>query len=86
MGPGNRDISVERAITICSSDPSNTIIDCQGSASSPHRAFAFNPSGSGATVAAGLTIANGYGPLESFSGRHYASGGGIYITNGTRCL
>ena len=71
-GTGNRDLdTMGKGIVILSSsgDPTQCIIDCQGSASSNHRGF-FIHSGEGmATRIQGITIRNGYVA---------ASGGGIY--------
>lgn len=45
IGPGNRDITIDKSVLIRSADPSDpvvvaaTVIDCQGSAADPHRAF-----------------------------------------------
>ena len=63
-GEGNRDVELAwgKTITVRSSDPADqnvvaaTIIDCQGSASEPHRGFNLHNS----STLNGLTIENGY--------------------------
>jgi len=65
-GPGNRDVEVNKpALTIASEsgNPELTVIDCEGSASDPHRGF-IGP-GSGMMTLSGITIANGYCPRGS---------------------
>lgn len=62
-GDGNRDIDfLGKAVTIRSqtSDPAVCVIDCQGSAETPHRAFNFDSGEGPASVLQGLTIRNGY--------------------------
>lgn len=66
-GPGNRDLDLMgKAITISSIDPEdpnfveNTIIDCQGTAQNPHRAFDFHQGEGITTVISGITITAGY--------------------------
>ncbi len=61
-GDGNRDIDfLGKAIVLMSENgPVNCVIDCQGSASDPHRAFYFH-SGEGLdSVLRGFTITGGY--------------------------
>lgn len=64
-GQGNRDIELGKAITVRSSNPTDpnivaaTIIDCQGSASEPHRGFNMGNVLYG-PILNGLTIENGY--------------------------
>jgi hypothetical protein len=60
---GNRDIEFYgKAITLKSENgPANCIIDCQGSAQEPHRAFVcLNPAEGLDTIIDGFTIKNGY--------------------------
>jgi predicted outer membrane repeat protein len=66
-GRGNHSISLAgKAITIRSTDPSDpavvaaTVIDCEGSAASPRRAFFIRGNEGPDSVIAGLTIVNGY--------------------------
>lgn len=101
-GEGNRDIEFKgKPITVRSTDPNDpnivaaTIIDCQGSSSNPHRGFKFH-SGEGAnSVLAGITVTNGYGPLEEFENPPNPTwlislGGGIFCDGSdptiTRCV
>ena len=74
-GDGNRDIDfLGKAITIRSTDPNapsivaTTIIDCNGSSSSPHRGFYFHNNEGNTSIIAGITITRGYSD----------HGGGIY--------
>jgi len=71
-GDGNRDISFnEKSIIVRSENgPQTCIIDCNGTADEPHRAFYFNYDQSRYAVLDGFTIANGYADR----------GGGIYCT------
>jgi hypothetical protein len=66
-GAGNRDLDVGgKVLTVRGLDPEDpavvaaTVIDCQGSSSSPHRGFWFHTSECADSVLAGLTIRNGY--------------------------
>jgi predicted outer membrane repeat protein len=66
-GDGNRDIDLGgKAVTVRSEDPDEdgivaaTIIDCQGSAKQPHRAFIFQTNEDANSIVAGFTILNGY--------------------------
>ncbi|MFC1794968.1 C10 family peptidase, partial [Planctomycetota bacterium] len=71
-GDGNRDLDFNgKAITVRSEDPNNpnlVIIDCEGTAESPHRGFEFHRYETPMSVLDGLTISGGY----------YELGGGIY--------
>ena len=74
-GSGNRDLDFAgRAITVRSSDPNDpnivaaTVIDCEGTASEPHRGFRFDSGEGPNAVVAGLTITDGYGPEETPAG------------------
>lgn len=86
-GPGNRDIVIqERSLTIRSAagDPTQTIIDCGGDASEPHR-FLHIAGASGTVTVDGLTITGGH------AGGRIPGGGGLLITNGAspviaRCI
>ena len=71
-GQGNRDLDFKgKAITVRSEDPNDpnlVIIDCEGTAESPHRGFEFHRYETPMSVLDGLTIAGGYHEL----------GGGMY--------
>jgi hypothetical protein len=58
-GAGNRDIVVQKSLTIRSEsgDPSACVIDCEGSGAEYHRAFTCD---AGYLVFEGLTVRNGY--------------------------
>ncbi len=79
-GPGNRSLSYGgKAITVrgLSSDPENTIIDCEGSHTNYCRGVAFDGEGTN-SVLQGVTIERGYvdgSPDDDF-------GGGILFENG----
>lgn len=78
-GPGNRDIDLRgKVLTIrsVSGDFRNCIIDCQGSAAEPHRAFDLRSGETAATIIAGLTIRGGYaGALDPSGGAVFCLGG-----------
>ena len=76
-GQGNCDIDFKaRAITLKSENgPNNTIIDCQGSRTEPHRAFYFYRGEDANSIVDGFTITNGYVIWSSPEG---AFGGGVY--------
>ena len=84
---GNRDLDFNGlAITVRSEDPDEegivaaTIIDCNGAASDPHRAFIFQSGEDANSVLAGFTIINGYtGDPNAFDPN--AFGGAISCTN-----
>ena len=87
-GAGNRDIDFNgKAITVESvNGPGVTIIDCQGTVSSPHRGFYFHNVETTSSILDGFTIKNGYGPGENLTVPptptvSWSSGGGIYVTN-----
>ena len=71
-GQGNRDLDFKgKAITVRGEDPNDpnlVIIDCEGTAESPHRGFEFHRYETPMSVLAGLTITGGYHEL----------GGGMY--------
>ncbi len=80
-GSGNRDINFHgKSITVRSTNPNDpnvvaaTVIDCQGTETNRHRGFKFVSGESPNSILAGLTITNGYAPLEV----GYPSGGAIY--------
>ena len=82
-GAGNRDLSLGgKAITVRSTDPADpavvaaTVIDCQGSAGSPHRGFYVRNGEGPDTEIAGLTIVNAY-----YTGAWPNWGGAIYCNN-----
>jgi predicted outer membrane repeat protein len=63
-GEGNRDVDFHgKAIVVRSQsgDPALCVVDCEGSASEPHRGFNFLSGEGLETVLEGLTITNGYG-------------------------
>jgi hypothetical protein len=70
-GPGNRDIDFKgKAIAVKSEHgAASCIIDCQGSAESPHRGFYFHSGENADSMLCGFTIRNGY---------TQESGGGIF--------
>jgi hypothetical protein len=72
-GDGNRDVDfLGKAITVRSKNgPTNCIIDCNGSAIEPHRAFVFQSSEGTDSIVQGFTIRRGYA----------SEGGGIYCAN-----
>ena len=61
-GDGNRDMDfMGRAITVRSENgPDTCIIDIQGSAQDPHRAFHFHSGETNASIVQGFTIQNGF--------------------------
>ena len=70
-GDGNRDVDfLGKAITVRSFDPTDpeivaaTVIDCQGSEDDRHRAFKFISEEGPDSVLAGVTILNGYAPVD----------------------
>jgi pectin methylesterase-like acyl-CoA thioesterase len=72
-GTGNRDLDFRgKKITVRSEsgDPDKCIIDCQGSAATPHRGVSFFRREPAGTVLEGVTIVNGYVDI----------GPGVYIT------
>lgn len=73
---GNRDIDfLGKAITVRSQGgvPDSCIIDCEGSAADPHRAFIFQNGEGNDSVIEGVTIQNGYAPGPA------NDGGGVYF-------
>jgi predicted outer membrane repeat protein len=62
MGTGNRDVNYRgKSITIGSQGgPGACTVNCEGSASTPHRAFRFANGETHDSVLEGVTIANGY--------------------------
>jgi parallel beta-helix repeat protein len=86
-GTGNRDIDfLGKAITVRSTDPNDpnivaaTIIDCQGTSSSPYRGFYFHSGENVGSVLNGLTITNGY---ATYGGGISCDGSSPTITNCT---
>jgi predicted outer membrane repeat protein len=71
-GQGNHDLDFNgKAITVRGEDPNNpnlVIINCEGTADSPHRGFNFHRYEPSTSVLTGLTITGGY----------YELGGGVY--------
>ncbi len=79
-GRYNRDLDFKgKAIILQSEDPNDpnvvaaTIIDCNGSASEPHRAFYFHSGEDANSIISGLTIINGY--------RTQDNGGAVSVEN-----
>ena len=86
-GDGNRDLDFGgKAITVRSTNPDDpdvvaaTVIDCQGSLSNRHRGFRFHSGEDADSVVEGLTVRNGYAPLESTGSETSSAGGGIFCT------
>jgi len=80
-GPGNRDVSFRgKAIAVrsLSGHPDNCVIDCQGVAPAPHRAFLFVLGEGAGAVLEGLTITQGHAG-ESLP---EDTGGAMVISNG----
>lgn len=80
IGNGNRDIDFRgKAITVRSIDPNNpdivaaTIIDCNGTESTPYRGFSFHHNEDANSILAGLTITNGYATRGGAIYCYYAS-------------
>ena len=73
QGTGNRDLDFKgRSFTVRSENGSdNCTIDCQGTSTDPHRAFIFHNEETTASLVDGLTIINGYAPVEHL-GSDYA--------------
>jgi len=78
-GPGNwtLDFRGRRILLRSENGPRQTIIDCQGSSTTPRRAFTFDSNEDSTFVVDGFTFTNGYG--EYFSGGF--SGGAMLINN-----
>lgn len=79
-GEGNRDLDFKgKTITVRSTDPNDssivaeTVIDCNGSETDPHRGFVFNNYETRQSIVAGLTITGGYNE----------TGGGIFFGKST---
>ena len=75
-GDGNRDLRYHgKSITVKAqgSDPAACVIDCGGSAGSPHRGFVFDGGETAASHLEGITITNGY-----VTGYPLGRGGGVY--------
>jgi len=77
-GDGNRDLDFKcKPITVQNENlynpdvVANTIINCEGSQSDPHRGFRFHSGEKAVSVVKGLTITGGY----------HSEGGGIYCIN-----
>jgi predicted outer membrane repeat protein len=62
QGDGNRDLDLKGKRIIIKSDggPDNCVIDCDGSASDPHRAFRFHSQETNQTIIQGVTIEGGH--------------------------
>ena len=88
-GDGNQDIDFTgKAIVVISENgPEVTIIDCNGSASDPHRGFYFHSGENSTSILSGFKIINGYVtgslPEENYGGGIYCSESSPTITNCT---
>ena len=81
-GAGNRDIDcLGKAVYIrsASGNPRRCIIDCGGSAATPHRGFYFHSGEDSTTVVEGITITNGYGSSLIPGGPPTDAGGAVLI-------
>ena len=83
-GNGNRDIDFRgKAITVTGTNPEDsaivaaTVIDCDGAETEPHRAFVFKSGEDTQSVISGITITDGFGSHEPFTGLSPRIGGGI---------
>lgn len=96
-GSGNRDLDFGgKAITVQSTDPNDpdvvadTVINCQGSYSNKHRGFNFRNSEGSNSILAGLTITNGYGPMEDIGTSSFSVGGAVFCSGSsptiTKCV
>ena len=75
-GPGNRDLDLAGKRLLLRSylgDPATCIIDCEGSASDPHRGFWFHSNEDSLCVVRGFTIRNGYSAT---------AGGAVHLVGG----
>lgn len=81
-GTGNRDMSfLGKQILVMSADGAEaTIIDCQGTAQAPHRAFSFVSGETANSVLDGFTITNGFAPSHP-DYPIWPMGGGIRIAS-----
>ncbi len=73
-GPGNRDVELrgkDLTIRSYSGDPTLCTIDCEGSATHPHRGFTLHNGRASPVVLQGLTIRNGYATT---------GGGAVWLT------
>ncbi len=81
-GPSDVDLDFKgKAITVTSvNGAGSTIINCNGSSSTPHRAFNFHSGETSSAIVSGFTIENGYAPIDASNNYN---GGAITITNGS---
>ncbi|MBN1845797.1 MAG: right-handed parallel beta-helix repeat-containing protein [Sedimentisphaerales bacterium] len=79
-GPGNRDLDFRgKAITVRGrTGPEHCIIDCEGTESEPHRGFYFHSHEGPDSLLDGLTIINGYAPMNQIE----TSGPDVYTRRG----
>jgi hypothetical protein len=79
-GDGNRDLDCngKKLNLLASSGPIQTVIDCGGNESEPHRGFYFHSGEDSNTVIGGFTITNGYAPGDP--GMTMALGGGMFCS------
>ena len=88
-GYGNRDIDfLGKAITVhgATGDPNDVIIDCQGTASEPHRGFNFVSAEDANSILEAVTITNGCGPQIDIGGFFNSVGGAIYCESSSPVL
>jgi hypothetical protein len=85
-GAGNRDIDfLGKAITVRGIDPFDisvvgaTIIDCNGSEANLHRGFKFHSAEGPGSCVSGVTVVNGYGPIDILGTGVFSAGGAIYF-------
>jgi predicted outer membrane repeat protein len=83
-GEGNHDIDFKgKSIRVVSTNPDDpdvvaaTVINCHGTESEPHRGFYFHNNEGPNSVLAGLTITNGFGPVEDVQ-QIVSAGGAIF--------
>lgn len=97
QGWGNRDVDFwGKRIVVRSTHPADpaivaaTIIDCQGSAADPHRAFLFHSGETPETILAGVTVTGGYAatiPHETqLLGFNATSGGAVLAVGASPTL
>ena len=84
-GPGNRDLDFSgKAITVRGSEPQTrsvaaaTVIDCAASEADPHRGFTFDSGEGPDSIVAGLTITNGFAPVEAIWLNEWSVGGAVF--------
>ncbi len=81
MGEGNRDLDFhgkDLLLRSASGNPGSCVLDCEGSEGDPHRAFHFHEGETSASRIEGITMRNGWAPLD-----HYVGGGGVFCESGS---